>query len=480
MQNRNYFGSYKGNPRLVLFLGPLLAIALCVLIYSTIAIAGGFQNTVLAPQHFVGVLFGGVFVVLFTYYLVEGHYIGAEQTRDKARKAAFPNEPWLWPPQWHTKDISPRPGAGRSDLIIMTLLALTFLAMTIAIIRTVIIDQKYLAAIGLIFPGAIFYACYRMIKAYRHAKAFQGTVFRMLNRPAPIGHLLQGHLVLTDQPPKGDIFRVSLRNKVIKRSRNEKTETETVLWEDAQDVPVSAGAYSTHFRLPVTFKLPKRGHSSDWSDPNEKYLWELNVRAKLPGTDYNKTFELPVYDPQEFDFHVPAALSEQGEIAAHIYQDIGDWRDTRVNVSTTVEGQTYECPPAAPKITAVASTILTLIMFSDQGLLSGAAHALFLSPFLLFLGYIALDAWFSETNFVVRKGQLDLRHGLFARKRTNLSLDDITGLVVELYPTFEPGSVYYAIFAKRKNGKPLKLANFLKSKRDTTALRDKIAEEIGL
>ena len=97
------------------------------------------------------------------------------------------------------------------------------------------------------------------------------------------------------------------------RSRKESAE-----WQESQVAHVGSGSSGT--RLSFRFDVPEDLQSSD-ADPSEDryYIWRLNLKADLPGTDINRDYEIPVYPTGErsrslADFSIKEARSEQAQI----------------------------------------------------------------------------------------------------------------------------------------------------------------------
>ena len=485
MQKNTHFGPYKGHWLTLVICGPLLVYALWRFTIAVLALIG--DQTESDPTE--GLIAGGVFALGSACVLAFSHFLGVTDERDKAIQAQFPKEPWKWKPQWHQRDIK-----SGSKLAFLTMAGVTTVFVIFSILATpklldlVFNEKEYFAAIFLMFPFVSIFALHGSYKMYTQWKRFEGTTFRMASLPAAIGHVLKGQLILKDPPPKGSVFKFQLLHAKITVSGSGKNRrrSEKILWEDAQDIPAKQGSYSTHFRLPVAFKLPEKAQSSDWADSDNEYLWKLIVKADLPGPDYEQSFEIPVYDPKHHSFHVPNYLNEDGEIAGNIYQDSGDWRETHVQVTKTLEGETYYNPPARHKGTALTMTIVALFLgaipfaiIASAGPIIGSIFSLVLGLFALVFGGIALDLWFHKIFLVANKGQFNLRYGLFARKQANCTIDEIASLKIS--STMNSGTTsYYDIVAKLKNGKSLKLAIYIEDKRDAIALRDKIATEIGL
>jgi len=370
---KNYIGPYKGHWLALVIFGPLLAFSLWTFITAIFTLI--FDKTAATPLD--GLISGGIFTFVSAGVLGLGHYLGVTEARDEALKAQFPNEPWKWKLQWHDKDIK---SSSKLQLIVMASVSAAFVIVSALITPEVwkmtFEDKEYISAVFLSFPLISLLTLHATYRAYTQWRRFEQSVFRMASLPAPIGHVLKGQLILAEPPPKDSVFKFRLLHAkiVVVSSGKNSRRSEEMLWEDSQDIPARKGSYSTHYRIPVAFKLPEKAQSSDWADSQKEYIWRLSVTADLPGPDYEQIFEIPVYDPKHHTFHVPNDLDEDGEIAGNVYQDLGDWRGTHVEVTKTLEGETYYCPPARHKGMALGVTLVAVLMGAiPVMLLHGAA-----------------------------------------------------------------------------------------------------------
>jgi len=69
------------------------------------------------------------------------------------------------------------------------------------------------------------------------------------------------------------------------------------LWQAEARHPGRTDAGSEGVVVPVSFALPADKPAASLGAGNEGILWELTVRAALPGLDYQAVFELPVLEP---------------------------------------------------------------------------------------------------------------------------------------------------------------------------------------
>jgi hypothetical protein len=116
--------------------------------------------------------------------------------------------------------------------------------------------------------------------------------------PGVIGRTLDGHVEtsLPAAPPGGvDVGLRCERNRVT-GPRKHRSRQITILWRD--DVtwePAELSPGAAGLRIPICFAIPSDAHPWDDNDPDDSVRWYVSVAAKLPGVDYEDSFEVPVF-----------------------------------------------------------------------------------------------------------------------------------------------------------------------------------------
>jgi hypothetical protein len=246
-------------------------------------------------------LFGLVFSTV-GYGMFFGVIAGYRAERRKqARRAAHPDEPWLWREDW---------SAGRSYASARSVMwfSWAFALFWNGISTSVAVGM--LKGHAPLVPAIIFGAIFPIIGlvllgwAIRNTitwKRFGPSTFKMLSVPGTIGGNLSGAVETSVKVRPQDGFHLKLvcvRRVHIGSGKNSST-SEIVLWqaektmnEDLLDEPRRSG-------IPVSFQIPPDALPTDDSVPSNAIVWRLIAQAGLPGVDYSATFEVPVFRTAE-------------------------------------------------------------------------------------------------------------------------------------------------------------------------------------
>lgn len=204
-------------------------------------------------------------------------------------------EPWLARPEWAGPEI----GSGARAVLAFAW-SFTALWNAVAVPAGVICLREFLggderAAFGLVFPvigvGLLAWA----LKETAAWLRFGRTMLVMDPYPGAIGGQVGGTLDLGIPYDAGHRFRVSLSclHSRITGSGKNRRRSESVVWHSegyAHAVPRPEGT-----RLEMLFDVDGELPSSEPRDREAYHLWRLHVEADLPGADFDRSFELPVF-----------------------------------------------------------------------------------------------------------------------------------------------------------------------------------------
>jgi hypothetical protein len=119
--------------------------------------------------------------------------------------------------------------------------------------------------------------------------------------PARLGRPMQARLRTSvdpdDAPEEG--FHVELACYEPVHSTNSNRERREV-WSEEAYVEGTPGARADRdLEVPVSFDIPSSLPPSPAARSSNQIEWEVRVHADLPGPDYEATFEIPVFEPDE-------------------------------------------------------------------------------------------------------------------------------------------------------------------------------------
>jgi len=435
------------------------------------------------------VLFGGVGASI----IAAGHLATKVAKRENERMQLYPEEPWRWKDHWQTPVIKNNNKAlFLSTLIFAVIWNLVSSPMFFIVPQEISEKKNYIALIGLLFPIIGIGLGVWAFKNYKKWQRFKDTAFTLDTYPVFLGQHLRGTLSMFEQLPMHTQIKVkfSCINKTSGSGKNS-TSRENSLWQDEQIIPASAGTYSDKYYLPIQFRVPSNQPISNTDNARSKFFWLLTVESELEGTNFNQKFELPVfkskhenldYSDDEVDIANQYSDTDDKEDNHYAYQ--GHWENTSAKYNFDGRTHNYFFAPARHKRVAIFVSITGLIFGSI------AAAGLFIKSVSFAMGVIcaiissfiisaALKLWLHRIEIHVNQQQLIVRSGMFWKKQEILNSEDIKALSIK--NTMRAGdTLYYDVFAEPYLSRKIRIASALLGKRDTEALTDKIADELGL
>jgi hypothetical protein len=137
--------------------------------------------------------------------------------------------------------------------------------------------------------------------------------------PGSIGGHVGGTIDL-DFPYNTDVkFQLTLNSlrSYMSGSGKNRSRKEEAKWQESLVAHAAHGGKGT--RLTFRFDVPEGLEASDTDQDDSYYLWRLNLRAQLPGSDLDRDYDIPVYATAISSRHVSDRLvqesrAEQGAI----------------------------------------------------------------------------------------------------------------------------------------------------------------------
>jgi len=219
----------------------------------------------------------------------------APQAKDPALPK-FRDAPWLLNNDWQTASIRSNSKSSMHGAWVFTALwCLISAPLPFLIYDEIVHETNYIASVGLLFPvvgiGLVIWALRRTLEWTRFGLA----PIVMDPFPGSIGGHVGGSIDLGLPFDAGHQFAVTLTciHSYMSGSGEDRSRRESALWQDQLIAHAEPSAKGT--RLTLRFDVPTGYHESSAEKGDSYYLWRLNLCAKLPGTDLDRDYELPVY-----------------------------------------------------------------------------------------------------------------------------------------------------------------------------------------
>ncbi|KPK37309.1 MAG: hypothetical protein AMJ69_11955 [Gammaproteobacteria bacterium SG8_47] len=167
-------------------------------------------------------------------------------------------------------------------------------APTLFIVPTEVAKGNHLALVGLLFPLVGAFIVWYAIKQTLQWRRFGATPLALDPFPGSLGGDVGGHIDLRLPMNPAHVFEIVLSCNHVYTSGSGKNRStkRKVLWQDRQRARLEPAVRGT--RLSFSFQVPADLPESDVPSSDYKE-WLLEVRAALPGADYDRSFEIPVF-----------------------------------------------------------------------------------------------------------------------------------------------------------------------------------------
>ncbi|MGH7534249.1 MAG: hypothetical protein ACREMG_01550, partial [Gemmatimonadales bacterium] len=443
----------KAVGRLVLFLLPFAAVGIgtgAMAVRAVLARDWG-QAGFLAifALTFSGIGIGGMVAALM------GRGKLAEQESLEARN---PDQPWLWRADWAAGRIDDSNRKTRVGAwLFTTFWNLVSIPGAVVGVRESVEKGNHVGLIALLFPViGIGLLTWAIRNTARHRK-FGVSRFELATRPGVIGHALAGTVrtSVTLLPPEGFKLTLSGIRRVTSGSRDDRSTTETVLFQDERRVRGDGRS------IPVVFPLPADVQPSDQSNSNNTVLWRLEVEAAVPGIDYASSFEVPVF--RTADSEKPRTAGEEAALkdpqAPAVYQQPAE---SPITVTSTLRGTEIFFPAARNPGAALGLTAFLLIWSGGiWASIHFGAPMIFPIVFGLFwvlLFFGALELWLGVSRVTADRDGVTIATGYLAPLRERIVSAPEIGEVTTRIGMQSGRTPYYDVILVRKIGRPVTVA----------------------
>lgn len=461
-----------------LFLTPFFLVGVFVLVLGLTKIAGGdpaegWPMTGFALL-FLSVASGMLALVIHGY----------RRSQTRARVATAQAEsPWLWREDWAERIVRSN---RRASLVGMWLFAIFWNGVSsplLFVFRREWEQGNKAILVGLLFPLigiGLLIAAIRMTLQWRR---FGPSVLHLETLPGCLGRHFQARLTIPSVVTT--LQEIKLRLACIRRTttgsgKNRRT-SEKLLWEEKRVVPHKAITVTDEgLSLPVFFDLPHE--QPETVDGNPAIVWRLEARADLPGVDYDETFEVPVFRPNNAA-PTPPVEDPLADFQERIDPGVAPVlkgvriRETANGVSVDFRpGRNPGVTTALIAFTIVWTGILVFLVKAGAPLLFPIIWGLF----ALILIAAALSALFHGVKVEAADGTLTIRHRLIAPITTR-TLAPGTVQTVHAIPGMQSGRTqFYKLEVVDQSGRHYQAGGGIREKRDAVWIAERLAIAVGL
>ncbi len=409
---------------------------------------------------FGGVGFIGLFVVLF------------KQSKFKAPDN-ITDKPWLLEEKWASATIY---SDGKTSMWFLWGFAVFWNLISFPMLFFIpkeVSGGNYLALIGALFPligtGLLIAAISKTLQWRR----FGRTPFHMDPYPGAIGGHVGGYIDVPLEYAANTACKVTLNlvHSYMSGSGDDRSRKESIKWQDSGIAHTESQINST--RIWVRFDVPENMQESQ-PDSDSYYLWRLMVTADLPGVDFSRNYEIPVFATGEKSRQVKQNTTETAASIEHKYQAIEALIDP-LQVNGGIEWK----QPIGRNIGMATGLFIFGSIFAGAGWFLVIEKEMLMSVLFSGVGWLIVGCGlYTPLNSLwVRVDSTSLY-----RKRCILGIPvstqeiergQIKNLCVEQGVT-SGKTVYYNVFLETTQGKKLRIAEGFKGKSEAQMAKESL------
>lgn len=416
-----------------------------------------------SPEVLPFLIAGSLFVLGPVFHVVRAMFTEESEPPTPPEEA-----PWRVRPAWQSNELTEEASIDWSTVFFAVFWNLVAWPGTAYILYTAFwqaANPEWVVLMILLFPVSGLALGWLALRQFLHRRKFGASTLVMETMPGRLGRRLQARLRTgvspDDAPEEGFHVQLSCYWRHIRVTSDSdggtrRKEEKDLKWRDEKHV--RGRTYVEERRgteLPTSFELPTELPPSPPNKTEERILWELEVSADLDGLDYNVSFEIPVFEPDEgapTASDVPRETAETADASGgpgeDVFWGLGDEEAGEASLQREQETEGAEDPyakhevggdftepvsdgiqmegrpgrglsfwfaPARSKGQAVLLTLLGPpalvggVYFFSESLLAGGLTVFF----GVLLTYGAWKRWTHSSTVTVEKGQIEVTKGPF-------------------------------------------------------------------
>jgi hypothetical protein len=396
-------------------------------------------------------------------------------------QAAFPDKPWMWRDDWAAGHIS---SSNKTILAVAWAFAVLWnLVSTPLLFAFRNIPQKnYAALIALLFPAIGLLLLIRAIRLSMEYRKFGVSDFVMSSVPGVVGGKLQGSVHAAFDPQSARSVKVKLTcfHRTVTGTGDNRSVSENIQWRDEREF--SAGEIQpgpTGCIIPVSFHIPADAAETDIRNMDNAIQWKLQVRADVPGVDYEAEFDVPVFKTKDSS---TSPEPEPEAIAAPV--------TSKVLIQAAPQGGTEFIFPAGrnPRIAAILGVLLLFfavwlaVFLKVEGSVVAIFPSIILGFIVLLLLIFTLMCFISE-HIVIERENVTIRKSLLGVPWSRIvpcsEVSDLK-LAVGMQTGGAEGTPYYDIQLICRDGRKRNVGSQIRNKREAVWLMNQMKAAIGI
>ena len=347
------------------------------------------------------------------------------------------------------------------------------------------VQREPLTSLVFLFPLIGLALVVLAISATRQKRRFGLTPLVMDPFPGSLGGQVGGRIETNIDFDPGRNFGVSLTcvHSRISGSGKNRSRSESVVWRGDGVCHTGQGPVGT--ALQFRFDIPSNLPASQPQKGGNYHLWRVRVSADLPGIDFDRGYEIPVFSTGEEKSGIEWGTESHPATIDAAMEGVNAVADIR-----SVPGGIEAYFPALQRPAQGIISLVFGLLFAGIGIgLGVSGKSLFMASVFFLLGaVIACFGTFylgkSLAVSVTREG-LRSRRFLFGYPLTTrrLAANDVGKIEIKQGSTMQSGNkktVYYQLYARDHKTRAFPLAERLTARAEAELLRDTYITYLGV
>lgn len=262
----------------------LIALPFCAAGIATIFSASGAGD----PRLAVIIAAGSAFIVVGLAIMFGALVVTRATAESFELRRRYPDQPWMWRRDWAANAINDHGALWVGMMWVFALIwnlistPLLFVFPWREVRNSPIVVLPFLfPTIGVLLLISVLYKSAQRMK-------YGASICHIDHLPIEPGRTFHGEIEtrVREMPASG----FNLRLTCVRRTSSGRSTSETVLWQETQNVALATPSYEGA-HVPFSFAIPADAESMAAGNIS----WRLETWAEVPGLDYKAMFELPVF-----------------------------------------------------------------------------------------------------------------------------------------------------------------------------------------
>jgi Protein of unknown function (DUF3592) len=390
------------------------------------------------------------------------------------------DKPWLAKPEWSATGI-----VSNNKIALWAWWFGTLFVNTIALpilfqLPAELSKGNYGILIALIFNAIGFFVLYKAVQKTLEQLRFGRVPVLLTPFPGELGGKVAGHLDFQQRLDNSSTFYFTLKQmKTVTTRSGGKTQTSTTsTWDltgnGTLKTTINGSRIYFAFEVPANLK-PSR------TDDNNGYWWSLEVKGDMPGVDFNRSYEIPVFKTTSSALN---SVSQPSDVSTATAQtDFSEQLEAMLDIEQLTDGILIRQAPGKQKMAWPIA--LFGVIFGGVGIGIGITDAPLLFPIvfsafgLLFAGIGINMLITGYETYIDKDGVSHKVFRLGSEKKHNLwPRSTLRGLCMKLSGSSSSGAKtveYFDILLQQNYGHKINISSGIAGRQAASQLLDSLS-----